>query len=114
MLVLKKLEIMLKIPITNYCIKNPEELRSLQLHNHDTIKKMIEKKEIIFTVPSTAVNKEKQYKIGFLRDCLTILYPELEVRDIYAMLKSNFDVFLSKRSMERNYKVYLKCKDTFF
>lgn len=68
---------------------------------------------LAFSIPfkSKLNNRERQvYKIGFLSEFLKKLYPDKTFNAICGMLSDNYDIFLSRRQIDRNVKRYLEKK----
>lgn len=84
----------------------------LNLFDKQTIENIKEKeleKKLVFYIPlKYSENKEKTvYKVGFLVDFLKFIYPEKSLKEIYEIININYQVFINRRQMERNYKEYI-------
>jgi hypothetical protein len=59
------------------------------------------------THPKLKANQDKQiYKIGFLSEFLSLLYPEKNFKAICEIMSDRYDVFLSRRQIDRNVKKF--------
>lgn len=66
-----------------------------------------------FSIPfkSGLNNRERQvYKIGFLSEFLRRVYPDKTFKDICEILSDDYDIFLSRRQIDRNVNRYLEKK----
>lgn len=89
-------------------IDKPEWVRHLTEEQRGFLIKAEESSILKFIIPQgLTANQEKQiYKIGFLSEFLSLLYPDKNFKFICEILSDRYDVFLSRRQIDRNVKKY--------
>lgn len=95
---------MIKIPDTSIIIKTPEELSNLAVDLKNYLFVNLEKGDVLFKIPSFENQKSidekkacKIYKIGFLYDALSAIYPLKKQLEKYKIIHDQYHVFLTYR-----------------
>ena len=101
---------MIKNRHTDFTIKKPEEVSEMESHMLDDIRKMLS--DAIFFVPTEITNNQRKlvYKVGFLKTLYSLLYPDLSNSKIYTMIDKRWQIFKSRRQMERLCYEYINLK----
>lgn len=98
--------------------KKPEDLFEFTNEQLGLFRKENEEGVLVFSFPKTigehSNEKRLVYKTGYLKEFLLILYPDVHYDEIYKMIGSIYQMFGSRRTMERNYKKYLELKKQFY
>lgn len=96
--------------LTNFTLKSPDDVLSLQSHVVESLRESLNKREFRFFIHSeiTDNNKKVIYKVGFLRYLYKILYPDMPYSEIYTIINTNWEVFKSDRQMERYASKYIE------
>ena len=107
---------MLLIPDTNILIKKPEDVNDLPVSIKNYLYANMEKGLVFFIIPPdfgliedrNAVLKKhiKNYKIGFIYDVLTILYPSKGKEQKYDIISDCFHLFITYRQFKSLYDEY--------
>lgn len=101
---------MIKNKLTNFTIKEPEEVSEMPNHMFDDLKDML--KDAVFFVPENILHNQTKivYKVGFLKTLYALLYPEHSNKKIYQLIDKRWQIFKSVRQMERLYAEYVELK----
>lgn len=85
---------------------------SLNKRQIELLQEEEEAKELSFEIPSHIVsnNDKTTYRIGFTAKFLKLLYPEMKFDDICDVLSERYEVFLSRRQIERYVKKFKENK----
>lgn len=69
-----------------------------------------ESSKLQFIIPKEITNnKDRQvYKIGFLSEFLKRLYPDKNFNSICEIMSDRYDIFLSRRQIDRHVKKFLE------
>lgn len=80
----------------------------LNEHQADRLRQDDREERLLFRVPEKFTkNQEKTiYKVGFLFEFLKRLYPEKTNGEICEILNNRYQIFLSRRQIDRNVKTF--------
>jgi len=90
---------------THFKITVPEEVLDKPPH----VFEKIDATEWVFVFPEEVTDDQTKiiYKIGFLRQFLKYTNPTLTNSEIYAIINTEWQVFVGLRQMERRWKQYV-------
>jgi hypothetical protein len=99
---------MLIILRTSYVIENANELETMSSEDLHNIRKEDSEKGLNFAIPYRleSTRLKNTYKSGFLFSFYRLLYPDKKVDAIVTILQEKYDVFMVRRQLERNLKLY--------
>lgn len=95
----------------NLTISNPkQEISDVAIKNH--IHKTIEKGLLVFIIPEDIKDADKKikrnYKVGFLFDFLSEIYPNYNIMEKYYIIKDNYHFWFTHRQFWNIYQDYKK------
>ena len=103
-------------------IENPEGIKSLPILLQNDLRENFEKGLFLVLVPNdfhgagTGVNLKKHknvYKIGFIYDCLTILYPEYGKEKKQEIISEAYHFSFTYRQFKSLYDIYDKNREKY-
>ena len=99
---------MIKNKVTDFIIKKPEEVSKMPNHMLTDVRAML--KDCIFMIPDHIDNNQRKlvYKVGFLKEVYTILYPDNKNWELFTMIDDTWQIFKSQRQMERLSAEYVR------
>ena len=85
----------------NICVKSPEEIKSLDVDTKNIIHKNLNIGRVFFEFPQDfdfVKNKHRDvYKIGFLYECLELVYPDISKTSKYDIINLKYHFFITYR-----------------
>lgn len=112
---------MIYIPTLNKLIQHPEESLSKEVKNF--LFQNLNKGYVIFITPedldflpeagNVAKNHKKNYKIGFLYDMMTIIYPESTKTEKHEIISNKFHLWCVYRQFTSLYNEYFINRDKY-
>lgn len=109
--------------INNKLIEKPEQIRDLDFETSNIIFSNLDKGRCLFIVPEDfnylgipkIKNHKKNYKVGFLYDALSIVYPDLEKGEKHRIIEDKYHFWFSYRQFktildnyEENRRAYIE------
>ena len=114
---------MLLIPNTQFFIRKPEELNTLSVEIKNFIFENLEKGLIFLIIPEDLFSLEiesndlkrhiKNYKNGFLYDCLSIMYPGYSKQEKHEIISNRYHMFFTYRQFKSVLDEYNENKDAY-
>lgn len=114
---------MLLIPNTQFFIKKPEDLKNLSVEIKNFIFENLEKGLIFLIIPEDLFLLEiksndskrhiKNYKNGFLYDCLSEIYPSYSKEEKHRIIKNKYHMFFTYRQFKSVLDEYNENKDAY-
>lgn len=106
-----------------YILKDPRDLRkdhkllASAKHNESIDKDFFIIPEKIWSVEIKNLRQHQilnVYKVGFLKEYLTEVYPDYDSNSIYKLISQKYQVFMSIRNMQEHYTKWKKYSHNFF
>ena len=114
---------MLLIPSTTFFIKQPGDLNGLSVDLKNYIYENLKKGLIFLIIPddlflldiksNDSKKHIKNYKIGFLFDALTIMYPHDKKEEKYKVISDTYHLFFTYRQFKSLLDQYNENKDAY-
>ena len=88
----------------------PEMIANISEEQREFLIKAEKSSKLQFIIPQEIINnKDKHiYKIGFIAQFLKLLYPEENFNSICKIMSERYDVFISRRQIDRTLKKFLE------
>jgi len=107
--------------INNELVKKPEDIRNLDKKTSNIIFSNLDKGQCLFVVPedfnhlkiSKIKNHKRNYKVGFLYDALTVVYPDLDKGDKHKIIQDKYHFWFSYRQFKTILDAYEKDKRSY-
>lgn len=110
---------MIYIKEYNVLISEPIQIKELSPECKNHLCSTLDKGEIFFKVPDDFVGKNENknkntYKVGFLFDALTEVYPTLDKTKKYEIIKNQYHFFITIRQFRNIINDYVSEKRKFY